>query len=423
MRKLSFVAIGSVVLLLQACQSGGGETQKQQKLSVEVQEVTQIGKKNMYASVPLQQDTVLMAGEEGMTVANIDTGSDAVRFEKQYKAIGKPFTPPVFESYDQVEAKRKLRKMVDGNETNASKPDKPKIYTMLKLSDGILVGGRFATVNGEKHDNIVKLKYDGSIDKNFKASAEGAVYKFIKSKDAIFVAGVFGAYNGSEAYSIVKIDNNGTQDKSFMPFKDYVLAKINDIDTYGDGKIIAAGTFVKEIGNQDENSTKEELLTMTKCVLILNKDGSIDEEESKKFENIRNEAFALANDNDRLYIAGDFEFDKDNKHYNGLVAYTKNGEFDPSFHIQKLSGMVFDVAVSDGKIIFGGDFIAENDTSRNRSFYIVDKNGKTLKVANFTSDADIYNVDVYNGNIVVSGEGKFEVGGKSLNDSIVMNIN
>ena len=426
MDKRSVGLVGTIVgaLLLQACQSGGNETQKQQKVSVEVREVTQIGKKNMYASVPLQQDTVLMAGEEGMSIAKIDTGSAEVRFQKQYKSVGKPFTPPVFESYDQVEAKHRSNKVVDGNETNVSKPEKPKIYTMLKLPDGILVGGKFATVNGEKHDNIVKLKYDGSIDRSFKASAEGAVYKIIKSGKDIFIAGVFGAYNGSEAYSIVKVDKNGAQVQDFMPFKDYVLAKINDIDAYGDGKIIAVGTFVKEIGDQDENSTKEELLTMTKCVLILNDDGTIDREESKKFDDIRNEAFALTSDEERLYIGGDFEFDKTGRHYNGLVAYMKNGEFDPNFHIQKLNGMVFDVAVSGDKLVFGGDFIAEKDNTRNRSFYIVDKlSGKTLKVNSFTSDADIYNVDVYSGNIVVSGEGEFKVGDKSLKNSIVMNIN
>jgi len=84
--------------------------------------------------------------------------------------------------------------------------------------------------------------------------------------------------------------------------------------------------------------------------------------------------------------------------------------------------MIFDVALSDDNIIFGGDFIAEDDNSTNRSFIIVDKSGKTIKVDNLLSDADIYNVDVYNGNIVVSGEGEFKVNNQSFANGIVVKI-
>jgi len=83
--------------------------------------------------------------------------------------------------------------------------------------------------------------------------------------------------------------------------------------------------------------------------------------------------------------------------------------------------MIFDIAILDDKVIFGGDFLidANDDT---RSFYIVDKTGQTIKVDNLEIDADIYNIDVYNGNIIVSGEGEFKVKDKKFENSLVLQL-
>lgn len=380
-------------------------------------------KKNIYSSLVLGENTVLMAAEDGMLLTKIDIGLNDASSSKQFKNIGSNFNIPSFKSYEQIE-KQFLLKTVDSNETNTTDetPDNPKIYSMLKLTDGILIGGKFAMVNGIEKDNLVKLKYDGSIDNSFSGSIIGAVYKMLKIESNIYIAGVFGGYNDNEAYSIIKINPQGISDTNFLPFKDYFLAKINDIEAYGSDKLILAGTFIKEITVEDENTSKEELLTMTKSILIIDKNGNILDEESNKFNDIRNEAFSIVKDENRLYIAGDFEFIKKTVLYNNLVAYSFDGEHDESFSIDKLNGMIFDLSVSEDKIIFGGDFIAEDDNSTNRSFYIVDKMGKTIKIDNFTSDADIYNIDVYNGNIIISGEGEFKVNDQNFANSIMLKI-
>jgi len=385
--------------------------------------VEALKKKNIYSSLVLGENTVLMAAEDGMLLTKIDIGLNDASSSKQFKNIGSNFNIPSFKSYEQIE-KQFLLKTVDSNETNTTDetPDNPKIYSMLKLTDGILIGGKFAMVNGIEKDNLVKLKYDGSIDNSFSGSIIGAVYKMLKIESNIYIAGVFGGYNDNEAYSIIKINPQGISDTNFLPFKDYFLAKINDIEAYGSDKLILAGTFIKEITVEDENTSKEELLTMTKSILIIDKNGNILDEESNKFNDIRNEAFSIVKDENRLYIAGDFEFIKKTVLYNNLVAYSFDGEHDESFSIDKLNGMIFDLSVSEDKIIFGGDFIAEDDNSTNRSFYIVDKMGKTIKIDNFTSDADIYNIDVYNGNIIISGEGEFKVNDQNFANSIMLKI-
>ncbi len=416
---ISLVIIG--IFALQGCQQAEEDTSSLAKISV--QEVEALKKKNIYSSLVLGENTVLMAAEDGMLLTKIDIGLNDASSSKQFKNIGSNFNIPSFKSYEQIE-KQFLLKTVDSNETNTTDetPDNPKIYSMLKLTDGILIGGKFAMVNGIEKDNLVKLKYDGSIDNSFSGSIIGAVYKMLKIESNIYIAGVFGGYNDNEAYSIIKINPQGISDTNFLPFKDYFLAKINDIEAYGSDKLILAGTFIKEITVEDENTSKEELLTMTKSILIIDKNGNILDEESNKFNDIRNEAFSIVKDENRLYIAGDFEFIKKTVLYNNLVAYSFDGEHDESFSIDKLNGMIFDLSVSEDKIIFGGDFIAEDDNSTNRSFYIVDKMGKTIKIDNFTSDADIYNIDVYNGNIIISGEGEFKVNDQNFANSIMLKI-
>jgi hypothetical protein len=405
------------MLIFQGCQTEKPKSTE----SISIQGAKQLAGKNTYASVTLNNNLVLMAGENGMYMEDIiDNGTGKNKNLKQFK-ITQNFKIPTFVSYDEIDG-RKMQKRVTNGENNES-VDKPKIYTMLKLDDGLLVGGKFAQVNGQYQDNLVKLNADGSISKDFNGSVEGAVYKLTQLGQDIIVSGIFGAYNESEAYSIVKINSNGERAKDFMPFKDYTLVKINDVEVYGSDKLILGGTFIKEIGTQDENATKEEILSMTKSILILDKNGNILEEESNKFDQIRNEVYAIAKDSERLYIAGDFEFTKNGKNYNALVAYTRDGEFDSTFQIDKLHGMIFDVGLSEEMIIFGGDFIADEDNSTNRSFYIVDKSGNTLKVENFTSDADIYNIDIYNGNIVVSGEGEFKVNNQSYTNGLILKIN
>lgn len=293
---------------------------------------------------------------------------------------------------------------------------------MLNVDDGILIGGSFASVNGVEKHNLVKLNFDGTVNQNFKSDVGGSVYKIIENKDNVYVSGIIGSYNEKEAYSIVKLDFNGEMDENFLPLKEYMFSKINDIAILDDEHIILAGTFVKDATEADQNQTQEELLKLTTTILVVDSKGNINESLSSKFGNIHNEVFALDVNDNTLYVAGDFDVTINGEEYNNLVAYDLDGTFNKDFKVTKLHGMIFDVEALDDKVVFGGDFLVDNDEST-RSFYVVNKDGQTIKVENFSTDADIYSIDIYNGNIILSGEGQFEIEDKSFENSLMLQLN
>lgn len=369
--------------------------------------------KNVYTSTNIGNGNILFGGEKGMSIINTSTA-----FQKQSVA----FQLPSFESDEEIFRKTEGKEFYKSTDNNSTKIDKSRIYAMLNVEDGVLIGGSFATVNGVEKHNLVKLNYDGSINKDFESNVGGVVYKIVKNNKNLYISGVIGSYNEKEAYSIVRTDLNGKLDEHFMPFKDYLFSKINDIALLDNEHIIVAGTFVKDATEDDANQTEEEMLKLTKTVLVINSNGQIDKKLSDKFANIQNEVFALAVDDEKVYIAGDFKFTVDSINYNNLVAYSLDGELDKDFKIEKLHGMIFDMEVLNDKIVFGGDFLIDND-DKTRSFYVVNKDdGRTIKVDNLSIDADIYSIDIYNGNVILSGDGEFKIDDESFNNSLMIRL-
>ncbi len=270
--------------------------------------------------------------------------------------------------------------------------------------------------------NLVKLNLQGTIDNDFNNTVNGTVFKILPLKNnTLLIGGTFGGYDSNIVHSIAKIDTNGKVDDTFIPFNDYLFVKINDIAKLQNDKIILAGTFVKEATSDDENRTRAEMIQMTQSIIVLNLDGTIDNKLSEKFIDIKNEAFVVEVSNGKVYIGGDFEFTKNSTIYNNLVAYTVDGDFVNDFIIDKLNGMIFDTKIISDKIIFVGDFILDNK-SQTRSFYIVDEYGRTIKIDNFSTDADIYSIDIYQGNLILSGNGNFELNNKSYSNNIAIKL-
>ncbi len=369
--------------------------------------------KNLYTSLGLGNGQWLIGGEDGISITSDSSN------QKMQKTTS-TFQIPVFQSSAQViQNKNKLIQKSDVNET--VNLEKSQIYTMESLNDGILVGGSFASVNGIPRNNLVKIKFDGSIDMEFNNNIVGTVNKIIKEQDRLYIGGVIGAYNGKEAYGIVQTDFDGKINEEFLPFQDYVFVKINDMLKLDNNNLMLAGTFIKDATEGDENQTQEELINLTKTIVVLDKQGQINEDLTAKYSDVRGEVFSLALDENQIYIAGDFSLNKDGKEYNNLVRYNYSGDFDENFQIAKLHGMVFDVVTQDDKIVFGGDFLIDNNTTT-RSFYIVDKSGNTVTIDNLEVNADIYNIDTYNGNIIITGDGEFQVENQQFENSLVLKL-
>jgi uncharacterized delta-60 repeat protein len=82
-------------------------------------------------------------------------------------------------------------------------------------SDGkILVGGNFATYQGQSYNNIIRLNSDGSIDSSFVVGTgfDAAVLSIkVQSDGKIIVVGDFTSYNGISVNKIIRLNSNGTQ--------------------------------------------------------------------------------------------------------------------------------------------------------------------------------------------------------------------
>ena len=374
-----------------------------------------VQQKNVYTSTSIGNGNILFGGESGLSIINT---ADSENSQK----LTKSFSLPTFESSNEVFKRTDGVAYYKSDEGNNTKAEKSKIYSMLNVDDGILIGGSFASVNGVEKHNLVKLNFDGTVNNEFKSDVGGSVFKIIKNKNTLYVSGVIGSYNEKEAYSIVKLDLNGKMNEDFLPLKEYMFAKINDIAILDSEHIVLAGTFVKDATEADQNQTQEELLKLTTTILVVDSNGNINERLSAKFGNIKNEVFSLDVNADTLYVAGDFDVTVNGEEYNNLVAYDLDGTFNKDFKITKLHGMIFDIEALDDKVVFGGDFLVDNDDST-RSFYVVNKNGETIKVENFSTDADIYSIDTYNGNIILSGEGEFKIEDKSFENSLMLQLN
>ena len=360
--------------------------------------------KNVYSSSTLSDGTILFGGENGLSLSSISNNRDKTS----------SFKMPIFTIEN------------DTNSTNRSndnnKTKQVKIYSIVNTDNNIFIGGSFSQVNGLKRNNVVKLNLQGTIDNDFNNTVNGTVFKILPlENNTLLIGGTFGGYDSNIVHSIAKIDTNGKLDDTFIPFNDYLFVKINDIAKLQNDKIILAGTFVKEATSDDENKTRAEMIQMTQSIIVLNLDGTIDNKLSEKFIDIKNEAFTVEVSNGKVYIGGDFEFTKNSTIYNNLVAYTVDGDFVSDFIIDKLNGMIFDTKIISDKIIFVGDFILDNK-SQTRSFYIVDEYGRTIRIDNFSTDADIYSIDIYQGNLILSGNGNFELNNKSYSNNIAIKL-
>jgi len=395
--------------------SGCNNSENSQPTSTTVSEAKPlVQQKNIYATTSIGNGNILFGGENGLSIVNT---SDSENSQK----LTKSFSLPTFESSNEVFKRTDGIAYYKSDEGNNTKAEKSKIYSMLNVDDGILIGGSFASVNGVEKHNLVKLNFDGTVNNEFKSDVGGTVNKIIKIEDSLLIAGTIGSYNNQEAYALIEINSNGKRNDQFLPFQDYMFAKINDMIQLNDENIMLSGTFIKDALEEDQNKSQKELIKLSKTIIIINKEGFVNEELTAKFSDLKNEVFALAIDKGKVYVAGDFHLIKNNKEYNHLVSYDLNGDFDENFQIEKLLGMIFDVAIHDNKVLFAGDFLIDADDDT-RSFYLVDKAGKTIKIENMNIDADIYNIDIYNGDIIMSGEGEFKVSGKKFENGLVLKL-
>ena len=132
--------------------SGCNNSENGQATSTTVSEAKPlVNQKNVYASTSIGNGNILFGGENGLSIVNT---SDSESSQK----MANSFSLPTFESSNEVFKRTDGAAYYKSDEGNNTEAEKSKIYSMLNVDDGILIGGSFASVNGVEKHNIMNPK-------------------------------------------------------------------------------------------------------------------------------------------------------------------------------------------------------------------------------------------------------------------------
>ena len=277
-------------------------------------------------------------------------------------------------------------------------------YALALTTPGkIIVGGDFASINGEVRQGLAELQADGSVDLTFAPVLDSGdrVYAVVKQRDErLLIGGTFGRVAGISRPRIARLLSNGALDSSFDPGSG-ADAPVRAIAMQRDGKILLGGAFA-HVNAQSRS-----------FVARLNADGSLDAAFNPSVNGAVNclvvqpdnrilvgGSFTSVNAATRIFVARlnqdgslDSSFDSSNDVHdgtgvNGLALQTdgnvvlcgdftilfgrgqsalmrlhSNGAFDESFGANVPTGnAIYSVALqADGKILIGGNFARLSD--------------------------------------------------------------
>lgn len=146
-----------------------------------------------------------------------------------------------------------------------------QVNAVAVQADGkIVIGGRFATVNGQSRNNIARINADGSLDGTFAASFEAGVNGEVNAlavqpKGGVIVGGVFTQAGGGNKMNIARYNADGTADGNFGVGEGYpgTNGPVFAVAVQPDGKIVVGGNFNTIFGHPRRG------------LALLNADGSL----------------------------------------------------------------------------------------------------------------------------------------------------
>ncbi len=267
----------------------------------------------------------------------------------------------LFTNYNNVVRNFVARLSNDGSLDPSFNPgagtDNP-VYTIVVQNDQkILLGGDFASFNGEDQSAIVRLQTNGVVDASFNigTGANGTVYTLaLQSDGKILVGGDFTTFNTLPSSRLVRLNPNGTVDSSFKVGQGFD-ASVRSIVLQSDGKLLIGGLFTR-FGATEANA-----------IIRLNSDGSQDAlfDPGLGADGPIN-AIAVQVDG-RIVAVGDFT------RFNGIlrnriVRLNSNGHLDPTINFgtganASISSVVLQ---PDRKIVVVGGFTEFNSEPQSR---------------------------------------------------------
>ncbi|WP_201980092.1 T9SS type A sorting domain-containing protein [Hymenobacter rubidus] len=127
------------------------------------------------------------------------------------------------------------------------------VRTIAQQADGkLLLGGSFATLNGQAAPRLVRVLLNGTLDNTFAATTgAGTVYKVLIQSNggaqfngSIVYCGSFTQVNGQTRNRLARVFDNGTPDASFGAGAG-ANNIVSEVEQIGTGQFVAAGYFTQ----------------------------------------------------------------------------------------------------------------------------------------------------------------------------------
>jgi outer membrane protein assembly factor BamB len=129
---------------------------------------------------------------------------------------------------------------------NAPQEDPSGVYAAEPDGEGgLYVGGRFSRVDGSFRSSLVHLLPDGSVDREFSATVQGAVRSLALAGGELWVGGVYERVNGVERNGLAVVDAETGVLSDRMAWSS---ARVYDMDLEGD-RLYLGGSF-ERIGGE-----------------------------------------------------------------------------------------------------------------------------------------------------------------------------
>ena len=274
-----------------------------------------------------------------------------------------------------------------------------EIISIELQPDGKIIFSGGFTEQGSVNQKVIRINPDGSRDSSFVVNTNnGAVSRlFLLPDGSLLIGGGFRRINGVLSPGIALLNENGSINTAYQA-KAFLDGSVSAMATQSNGKILIAGNFIS-VNGEDRNS-----------LVRLNIDGSVDSSFNPPAEISGFVSSIKVQPDQKILLAGSFEYRVNNVLRNGIARLTPEGLLDSSFNPGSgVNGSVYDVAIQpDGKIIIGGEFSSFNFIQR-------------IKIARINSNGSLdtsFNAGVSGGNIftlALQPDGKVIVGGDFTN--------
>lgn len=250
-----------------------------------------------------------------------------------------------------------------------------RVYTVALQPDGkILIGGEFASINGQPRNRLARINEDGALDAAFDpgegpsgANQPPSVTVLAPQPDGrVLIGGLFTRVNGIPRDGIARLNADGTLDISFDATGGAIDDTVEVLKALPDGHVLIAGAFSR-VGGEDRVR-----------IARLNPDGTLDVQFDPGTGPILEEAplqtfvSALAPQTDgKLLVGGRFSKFNGTRR-TGIARLNADGSVDAAFApelkseiIEWESGDVNAIALlPDGKVMVGGNFNVVNGAPR-----------------------------------------------------------